>query len=94
MKILVVGCGSVGKRHAENVSKLAETAVVDIDNTLSRKIANKLNIQVFPDLQSGLSWKPDGVIVSVPTHLHISIADLAVESGAHVLVEKPLSNNT
>jgi predicted dehydrogenase len=91
MKILIVGCGSIGKRHAENAAKLAETAVVDVDEDKAINCGEKLGIQSFPDLESALEWRPSGVVVAAPSSLHIQIALTAIEAGAHVLVEKPLS---
>ncbi|MBI1773957.1 MAG: Gfo/Idh/MocA family oxidoreductase [Proteobacteria bacterium] len=38
-----------------------------------------------------LARKPDAVVVSSPHHLHCEHARDAIESGAHVLVEKPLT---
>lgn len=91
MKILIVGCGSIGRRHAENAAKLAETAVVDLDVDKAKKCREKLGIQSFPDLESALEWNPSGVVIAAPSSLHIQIALTAIEAGAHVLVEKPLS---
>lgn len=37
--------------------------------------------------------KPDIVFVCNPTHLHVSVASAALDAGAHVFVEKPISHN-
>ena len=92
MRILVVGCGSIGQRHAENAAALAEAGVVDIDQEVARRCAANLGVQAFPDLASGLAWRPDGVVIATPHDAHIEIALAAVEAGADVLVEKPISH--
>ncbi len=92
MKILVVGCGSIGSRHAVNTSRFVETAVFDTDSKLCRECALRAGVKHFDDLKSALGWKPDGVIVAVPNNFHIPVATAAIESGADVLIEKPLSH--
>jgi len=94
MRILVVGCGSIGRRHAQNSAQLAEVAIVDTNAELIHKAAKELDVHIYDNLKSALDgWKPDGVIVATPTHTHVPIASQVIESGAHVLVEKPLSHN-
>ncbi len=89
MKLLVVGCGSIGRRHAANAARLAETAVYDPD----RECARATGLPIFDDLNKALAWKPDGVIVATPHSSHLEIAGAAVEAGTHVLVEKPLAHD-
>jgi len=93
MKILVVGVGSIGRRHAQNAKKFAETAICECNPELGHKIAAELGLPLFLDIHRGLDWKPDHVIVATPTHVHLAIASLAIESGAHVLIEKPISHS-
>jgi len=87
----VVGCGSIGKRHARNVAKISETAVIDIYPEIAKGCAHDLGVRYFPNLDEGLGWQPDGVIVAVPNDFHIPVAKAAIESGADVLIEKPIS---
>jgi len=89
-----VGCGSIGRRHAQNSAQLAEVAIVDTNAELIHKAAKELDVHIYDNLQSALEgWEPDGVIVATPTYTHLPIASQAIEAGAHVLVEKPLSHN-
>lgn len=49
--------------------------------------------QVESELQVALDrWKPDAVIISNPTALHMQVALPAAEAGCHLLLEKPVSN--
>jgi len=93
MKILVVGCGSIGRRHTANAAALAETAVFDVDAERARDCASALGVRSFPDLEAALNWTPDGVVVATPQSSHLQIARMAIESGADVMIEKPLSHN-
>lgn len=89
MKILVIGAGSIGQRHARNAAMLGnETAVFDADENRARETG----LKTFGDLDAALAWKPDGVVVATPHKTHIDLAWRAVEVGAGVLIEKPLSH--
>ena len=48
---------------------------------------------VETDLRAALAYKPDAVIVSNPTALHLDIAIPAAQCGCHLLIEKPLSHS-
>jgi predicted dehydrogenase len=46
----------------------------------------------YNDLDSALAQKPDAVLVTNPTSLHIPVALAAAEVGCHLFIEKPLSH--
>jgi len=48
---------------------------------------------VHTELDAALAKKPDVVFVTNPSSLHVDITRRALEAGAHVLVEKPLSHS-
>ena len=93
MKLLVVGVGSIGRRHAANLRALdaGPVSVTDSDGGRLAHVARELDVRAVPDLAAGLEAGPDGVIVCTPTHRHLGVARAAVEAGAHVFVEKPLA---
>ena len=89
MKLLVIGAGSIGRRHAANAATLAdEAAIFD----LNPELAVQADLQTFESLDSALGWGADGIIIATPHTTHIELAHKAVESGAHALIEKPISN--
>ena len=91
MKILIVGYGSIGRRHTKNFSRFADVAVFD-ENL---NVLESLNPQVrtFDNLDTALDWRPDGVVIATPHHTHIPLAEKAIHSNAHVLIEKPISHS-
>lgn len=93
MKILVIGCGSIGSRHAANASGLAEVAIVDANAVLARKCAEAIDARWFDNLDEGLGWRPSGVVIATPHRTHLAIAQQAIAAGADVLIEKPLSHD-
>ena len=92
MKILVVGCGSIGRRHAANAAALATAAVFDANAANARACADETGAACFTTLDSALDWKPDAVVVATPHRSHLEVARQAI-GVADVLVEKPLSHS-
>ncbi len=88
MKLLVIGCGSIGRRHAANAALFAEAAVFD----RVAAAADGLGLRCFDDLAAALDWGADGVVVAVPHDAHIEVAARALEAGSHLLIEKPIAH--
>jgi predicted dehydrogenase len=96
MKGLVVGCGSIGKRHLQNLRALgvADLGVVESDSSRRQQVAGEMGIAAFAQLADGLRWFPDFVVIATPTHFHISQAMEVASKGCAVFVEKPLSHTS
>lgn len=94
MKILVVGAGSIGTRHATNASKKTEVAVLDADVEKVSEVSKRIDVIGFSNENEAWEWSPDGVVIAVPTHLHIECALRAVKNGVRkILIEKPVSHS-
>jgi len=48
---------------------------------------------VFNSLDDALAERPEAVVITNPTSLHLETALAAVQAGAHILVEKPVSHS-
>ncbi len=93
MRVLVVGPGSIGRRHLENLRALGcERAACRRDGAETAETVGRLGVPVFASLEEAEAWAPDAVVVATPTSGHVAAARWAVERGCHVLVEKPLSH--
>lgn len=95
--ILIAGAGSIGERHARcfQSTDRVEVALCELDVERCRLVAEKYEIrQSFTDWHEALSLQPRAVVIATPAHLHISMAQQAVQQGCHVLIEKPLSVTT
>jgi predicted dehydrogenase len=87
---LVVGLGSIGRRHARNWAQLGLGPVWvcrQTDNPQPEAVAADRH---FTRLDEALAAGPDVVLVTNPTHLHVPTALAAVRAGCHVFLEKPL----
>ena len=96
MRGLVVGCGSIGKRHLQNLKALGvgELGVVESDDELRQRAAGELGVAAFAQLSEGLSWSPDFVVIATPTFLHVQQALEAASRGCALFIEKPLSHTS
>ena len=93
-RILVVGAGSIGQRHIRNLRALGAQDITAFDPMSERLNRMEHDYRVTPcaSVESGLERKPDAVLVCTPPHLHIPIARQAIETGAHVFIEKPIAH--
>jgi len=96
LKIAVIGVGSLGRHHARNHAELAVegrtelVGVCDSNEETARTIAGEHNCAHFTDWRE-LLGKVDAVSIVTPTETHCEIACAFLESGANVLVEKPIA---
>ena len=97
MKFLVVGAGSIGKRHLRNLRALGETDLLVLRRPESKAGAADLEKEVGAatvyDLEAAFAARPDAVVVANPTSLHVETALAAARRGVHVFMEKPLSHS-
>lgn len=95
MKIVVVGCGSIGVRHLRNLRELGagDVRAVDVERTRAELAARTTGVRFFATLQGALDWRPDAAVICTPTHTHLETARQYLAAGAHVLIEKPVSHS-
>lgn len=90
--ILVLGSGSVGKRHARNLSSLGcDISCFDPREDRIKELAEETPVKAAStDLNEAFSIRGlDGVVVASPTAFHPKQTIRALESGLPVLLEKP-----
>jgi predicted dehydrogenase len=93
MKFLIAGLGSIGRRHLRNLVALGERDIILYRSGCSTLSDDDLaGFPVETDLQTALAQRPDGVVISNPTALHLDVAIPAAEAGCHLLLEKPISH--
>jgi predicted dehydrogenase len=93
-RVLVVGAGSIGERHVRCFAATgrARLSLCETNPSVRRDVAERYGVSdAFADLDAALASRPDVVVICTPAHLHVPMALAAVQAGAHVLVEKPLS---
>ncbi len=94
MKFLIAGLGSIGRRHFRNLLALGERDILLYRTHKATLPDDELaGFPVETDLQAALAHKPEAVIVSNPTALHLEVAVPAAQAGCHLLLEKPVSHD-
>ena len=94
MKFLIAGLGSIGRRHLRHLVALGQTDILLYRTHQSTLPEEDLaGFPVETDLEAALAHKPDAVIVSNPTALHLDVAIPAAKAGCHILLEKPVSHS-
>jgi len=94
----IVGAGLMGRWHAHFAEKAGAiiTAIVDSNLEIAHLLQRKFRAaSVWPSLEQCFNrTQVDVVHLCTPTLSHFSLAKLALENNAHVLVEKPASGST
>lgn len=94
-RVAVIGVGSMGKNHARVYSEMPEAELIAVsDNNLetAEKTGAHFGVRAYQDYRQMLEKeKPEAVTISVPTALHYDVGMAAMQAGAHVLIEKPIS---
>jgi predicted dehydrogenase len=107
MRILIIGLGAIGQRHARNLRLLLGDRVellalrqrgtgFALTESLELEMGvtpeDKLDMTVFRDLRRALATKPDGAVIANPSSMHLATARLVWEAGCALFIEKPLSH--
>src|SRR6188768_1248619 len=93
IRAAVIGVGYLGRFHAQKYAQLPVcelVAVVDGREEVRKAVAGEVGTQALADYR-GLLGKVDAVSVVTPTPAHFEIAEAFLAAGAHVLVEKPIT---
>jgi predicted dehydrogenase len=96
LKVAVVGCGYWGPNLIRNFVMYPDTEVIwvcDInESALNRTLSPYPSIKKTQYLDDVLcDASVEAVVIATPVNTHFSIAKRCIESGRHVLVEKPLA---
>jgi predicted dehydrogenase len=92
--VLIVGLGSIGKRHLRILKKQYPSIRLVV---LRHKQCEETNIKEFgliacaTNISQALEFKPDVAIIATPATKHMDTALILADNGVHLLIEKPIS---
>ena len=92
----IVGCGSMGREHIENIRALGDARVTALADPHAPSRAAALAqldapVPAFDKVQDLLdSGLCDAVVIATPNFTHIDMMRAALASDLHILIEKPL----
>ena len=95
-RVGVVGVGHIGSNHARLYAEVPSaefTAVYDVDVARGNAIGKKFGATPVKSLGEFIEMV-DAASVATPTSTHYEIARSLLARGKHVLVEKPITDNT
>ena len=85
MKILIVGAGSIGSRHAKNIKELDhEIYAVDV-NKENLKAVKPFAKKTYTSLREALKDKFDAAFICTYSNDHIPPAISCADAGCHLL---------
>ena len=97
LNVGVIGVGTMGKRHAENLRRLVPeaklVAVADADLKRAHEVATELEIEYFYERPEELIERKDiqAVVIATPAKFHGPLIELCARAGKDIFCEKPLT---
>lgn len=95
-RVGVVGVGHIGKNHARLYAQLETatfTAIFDTDRAVAESRASEFGVVAAASLEE-FAELVDAASVATPTNTHFEIGRALLSRGKHLLVEKPIADDT
>lgn len=95
LRIGVVGTGSLGRHHVRILAEMPEADLMGIYDQrpeVAAQLASDHQTRSFRSLEE-LVEQVDAVVLAVPTYAHAQLGQQILESGCHLLVEKPMTTD-
>ncbi len=95
LKGLVIGCGSIGERHLNNLKKIGikKLAIYDEDKNKVETLSKKYSVTKFFELDNALRFNPDFSLICTWPESHVKIANACISNKSHLFIEKPISSD-
>ena len=94
LRIAVLGCGRIGRMHAENIHfhpRAALAGVFDVVSAAASDVAGKLGVTQFASAEDVFaSQEVDAILIATSTPTHADFIEAAVSAGKACLCEKPI----
>lgn len=98
LKVGLIGIGGMGFVHYNAYKKIdgvEVVAVADVRTDMAKEKIAADKVRIYASVDELLAnEKVDVVDICTPSYLHTAIAKRALEAGAHVISEKPMSTST
>jgi predicted dehydrogenase len=96
LKVALAGCGKIADDHVAQISRIKGCEIVgvcDQEPLMAKQLFERFPIRRHcSDVREMLrQCRPDVVHVTTPPESHFSVAELCLEAGCHVYVEKPFA---
>jgi predicted dehydrogenase len=92
-RILIVGFGSIGKKHFSVVIESLPNVQILIFKRTKNLDEQYDNCRFTSDITEALNFRPDVAIIANPAPFHLEFACQLADLGCHLLIEKPIAVN-
>src|SRR6478609_3886335 len=95
VKFVVIGCGHIGKRHAEMIERNKESELVALIDVKDKSLLgiDKYDVPFFSNLDdffaSGINC--DVINIATPNGFHAEQSLRCLDQNKHIVVEKPVA---
>ena len=90
MKVLIVGFGSIGRRHLNNLNKLGFKGELFCFRRKMEQIEGFPHVRILTTPLQVFDIRPDVMFICNPSHLHAKWINIAADLNCHTFVEKPV----
>lgn len=93
MRVLVIGTGSIGRRHMQTIQALRPDVCFDVLRERPPKsdvVERDVFFTVSSSLAEAMSKRPQLMVIANPSALHLPLLRLAIEEGIPFYAEKPV----
>jgi predicted dehydrogenase len=92
MRVLMVGTGSIGRRHMASLRSFVPNVQFDVlrENGRSRDTSELGDVEVVGSLDEGLARKPHMMVIANPSSMHLRSLLAAIDAGIPFYAEKPV----
>ena len=95
VRIVVLGCGRIGRMHAELLARRVEgvelAGVHDVVPPLAHSVGAQLGVPVFRTAADTLAAGIDAVAICTTTDTHVELIEAAAAAGVAIFCEKPIA---
>lgn len=96
VRVCLVGRGSIGIRHLRNLKLLSIERVIAYSKSKNKekdaRVKSGYGVKTVNKIKELRNFKPDAFIIANPTAEHLKTANVALDLGAHIFMEKPISH--
>lgn len=93
-RLLIVGLGSIGKRHARLARELfPDVKIVALRHQNCQDMNEPAVNYCVTSLDEALKFCPQAAVIANPSSFHLNVALPLAKAGVHLLIEKPIANS-
>lgn len=90
-RVLIVGLGSIGKRHLRLARELLPNADIRVLRHKECASIPEYANGCFSNLEQTIDFAPQLAVIASPATFHMSVAQPLAQAGVHLFIEKPLA---